>query len=130
MGISVYREVTEWDNSEFVVPNHFYLFDGKSNIIAYAREDGEVTQFKKPIAIDTRRRKFEKTKHKALEEIAKTLQSNEKTLQSDYPNWQVQSESGKTYIVELISGKYHCNCIGYGYRGKCKHSDQIRKEQE
>jgi len=34
------------------------------------------------------------------------------------------------YTVELISGKYHCNCIGYGYRGKCKHSEQMRQKNE
>jgi hypothetical protein len=33
MGISAYKEITEWDNSEFDVPNHIYLFDGKSNIL-------------------------------------------------------------------------------------------------
>ena len=38
MGISAYKEITEWDNDEFIVPNHTYLFDGKSNILAYAKE--------------------------------------------------------------------------------------------
>ena len=67
MGISAYKEVTEWNEPEFVVPNHIYLFDGKSNILAYAREsDGQVTVFKKPLPMDTRRRKFIKVKHKEL----------------------------------------------------------------
>jgi hypothetical protein len=131
MGISAYKEITEWDNSEFVVPNHIYLFDGKSNILAYAKESSdEVTIFKKPLPMDTRRRKFEKVKHKALDALAKTLQLPEETLQSNYPNWQVKSDSGKTYTVELIGGKYSCNCIGYSYRGKCKHSEQIEKENK
>jgi hypothetical protein len=130
MGISAYKEITEWDNSEFVVPNHTYLFDGKSNILAYAREsDGEVMVFKKPIPMDTRRRKFIKVNHKALQSSAKTLQSPEETLQSNYPNWQVKSDSGKTYTVELVSGKYVCNCVGYSYRGKCKHSEQVKNDK-
>jgi len=58
--------------------------------------------------------------------LAGTLQLDSKPIQSDYPNWKVKSDSGKEYIVELISGKYHCNCVGYGYRGKCKHSDGIK----
>lgn len=131
MGISAYKEITEWDNSEFVVPNHIYLFDGKSNILAYAREsDGEIKVFSKPMPMDTRRRKFEKIKHKALDALAKTLQSPEETLQSNYPNWQVKSDSGKTYKVELISGKYVCNCVGYSYRGKCKHSESVALKQQ
>ena len=76
MGISAYKEITEWNEPEFVVPNHTYLFDGKSNILAYAREsDGEIKVFNKPIPMDTRRRKFEKVNHKGLQSIAKTLQS-------------------------------------------------------
>jgi hypothetical protein len=131
MGISAYKEITEWNEPEFVVPNHTYLFDGKSNILAYAREsDGEIKVFNKPIPMDTRRRKFEKVNHKGLQSIAKTLQSTEKTLQSEYPNWQVKSDSGKTYTVELISGKYQCNCVGYSYRGKCKHSESVAKKQQ
>ena len=128
MSISAYKEVTEWDNSEFVVPNHTYLFDGKSNILAYAIEGtNEITVFKKPLKVSTTRRKFEKVKHTGLEILAGTLQLESKPTQSDYPNWKVKSDSGKEYIVELISGKYHCNCVGYGYRGKCKHSDGIKE---
>ena len=128
MGISAYKEVTVWD-SEFPVPNHTYLFDGKSNILAYAKaSNGEVCVLKKPLPVDTRRRKFEKVKHKALDAIAKTIVIEPEEVSTN-PNWQVKSDSGKSYTVELIGDKYICNCIGYSYRGTCKHSDQIKKEQ-
>lgn len=127
MSISVYREVTDWSDTEYYVPNHTYLFDGKSNILAYAIEGtNEVKVFKKPLKVDTRRRKFEKVKHKALQSLVKTFQLNVETKVSTNPQWQVKSDSGKTYTVELIAGKYSCNCVGYGYRGKCKHSEQIK----
>jgi hypothetical protein len=45
------------------------------------------------------------------------------------PHWSVKSDSGKTYTVTLESGKYQCNCVGYAYRGACKHSKQIKNEQ-
>jgi hypothetical protein len=131
MGISAYKEITEWDNSEFVVPNHTYLFDGKSNILAYAKaSNGELVILHKPLPVDTRRRKFVKVNHKALQSLAKTLQSPEETLQSGFPSWQVKSDSGKTYTVELIGNHYHCNCVGYSYRGKCKHSESVAKKQQ
>lgn len=128
MGISAYKEITEWNEPEFVVPNHTYLFDGKSNILAYAREsDGQVTVFSKPMPMDTRRRKFIKVKHKELDAISATVVVQQpKAL--NVPNWQVKSDSGKTYTVTLESGKYQCNCVGYSYRGKCKHSEQIKNE--
>jgi hypothetical protein len=129
MSLSAYREVTDWSDSEYHVPNHTYLFDGKSNILAYAIEDtDEVIVFQKPMKVSTTRRKFVKVKHKTLQSLAKTLQSEEKTLQSTNPQWQVKSDSGKVYTVELIGSKYSCNCIGYGYRGKCKHSEQIKEQ--
>ena len=130
MGISAYKEVTDWSQAETKVPNHIYLFDGKSNILAYAKESSdEVMIFKKPIPMDTRRRKFEKVKHKALDALAKTI-FVEPEVVSNNPQWQVKSDSGKTYTVELTGGKYVCNCIGYSYRGTCKHSDQVKKEQK
>jgi len=131
MSISVYREITDWSDTEYHVPNHTYLFDGKSNILAYAIEGtNEVKVFKKPLKVDTRRRKFEKVKHKALQLLAKTFQEQVEDRISTNPQWQVKSDSGKTYTVELIAGKYSCNCVGYGYRGKCKHSEQVAKEQK
>jgi hypothetical protein len=130
MGISAYKEVTEWDNSEFVVPNHTYLFDGKSNILAYAKaSNDELVILHKPLPIDTRRRKFVKVKHKALDEYGATVVLEEPDL-TNTPHWSVKSDSGKTYTVTLESGKYTCNCVGYAYRGKCKHSEQIRNENE
>ena len=130
MGISAYKEVTEWDNSEFVVPNHTYLFDGKSNILAYAKaSDDELVILHKPLAMDTRRRKFIKVKHEALESYGATVVLAVPNLENT-PHWSVKSDSGKTYTVTLESGKYQCNCVGYAYRGKCKHSESVALEQQ
>ncbi len=106
MSVSAYREVTEWDNSEFVVPNHTYLFDGKSNILAYAKaSNDELVILHKPLKMDTRRRKFIKVKHDALDAYGATVVIEEPKA-IDVPNWQVLSDSGKTYTVTLESGKY------------------------
>ena len=130
MGISAYKEVTEWNNTEFKTPNHTYLFDGKSNILAYAKESNdELVILHKPLPISTSRRKFVKVKHKALDEYGATVVLDEHKV-GDFPSWQVKSDSGKTYTVELISGKYHCNCVGFAYRNVCKHSKQIKEENE
>jgi len=130
MGISCYKEITEWDKAEFKVPSHTYLFDGKSNALAYAKEsNGEIFIFKKPLPIDTRRRKFIKVKHEALDSYGATVVLDVPSLDNT-PHWSVKSDSGKTYTVTLESGKYTCNCVGFAYRGKCRHSKQIKEEQE
>jgi len=131
MGISAYKEVTEWDNSEFVVPNHVYLFDGKSNILAYAKvSNNELVILHKPLPIDTRRRKFIKVKHKALDAYAATISLEPPPVANNINIFLVKSDSGKEYTVEKIAGKYSCNCVGFAYRGKCKHSEKIREENE
>ena len=130
MSISAYKEVTEWDNSEFVVPNHTYLFDGKSNILAYAKaSNNEMVILHKPLPLDTRRRKFIKVKHKELDAYGATVVLDV-PKDNDLPSWQFVSDSGKTYTVTLESGRYTCNCIGFAYRNKCKHSEGIKKAQE
>ena len=130
MGISAYKEVTEWSDVEFTVPSHTYLFDGKSNALAYAKEsNGEIFIFKKPLPIDTRRRKFVKVKHEALDAYGATVVIDVPNLENT-PHWTVKSDSGKSYTITLESGKYTCNCIGFAYRGKCKHSEQVKEEQK
>ena len=130
MGISAYKEITEWDNSDFVVPNHTYLFDGKSNILAYAKaSNDELVILHKPLPLDTRRRKFIKVKHEALDSYGATVVLEEPKL-DNVPHWSVKNDKGKTYTITLESGKYQCNCVGYAYRGKCKHSEEIKKAQE
>jgi hypothetical protein len=127
MGISAYKEVTQWD-SEFPVPNHTYLFDGKSNILAYAKESNdEVFVFKKPLPLDNRRRKFVKVTHKALDKLAKTFTIEEPKVEVG-KNWVVKGSKGNVYKVILKDGRYICNCVGYSYRGTCTHSKQIEEK--
>jgi len=79
--------------------------------------------------MDTRRRKFIKVKHEALDSYGATVVLDVPNLENT-PHWSVKSDSGKTYTVILESGKYQCNCVGYAYRGKCKHSQSVASEQQ
>ena len=131
MSISAYKEVTEWDNKEFVVPNHTYLFDGKSNILAYAKaSNDELVILHKPLPLDNRRRKFIKVKHEALDAYGATIVLAPPPVANNINIFMVKSDSGKEYTVEKIDGKYSCNCVGFAYRGKCKHSEQVRNQNE
>jgi hypothetical protein len=130
MGISAYKEITVWDKSEFKVPNHTYLFDGKSNILAYAKaSNDELVILHKPLPLDGRRRKFIKVKHKALDAYGATIVLEPPPVANNINIFMVKSDSGKEYTVEKIDGKYSCNCIGFAYRGKCKHSDEIKNRK-
>jgi len=131
MGISAYKEITVWDKAEFKVPNHTYLFDGKSNILAYAKESNdELVILHKPLPLDNRRRKFIKVKHKALDAYGATIVLEPPPVANNINIFMVKSDSGRKYTVEKINNKYSCNCIGFAYRGTCKHSKQIKEAQE
>ena len=43
--------------------------------------------------------------------------------------WAVVGSKGASYTVRAVQGRYTCTCAGFGWRGKCKHSDKIRSEQ-
>jgi hypothetical protein len=129
MSISAYLETTKWSDVDFEMPQHIYLFDGKSNALAYAKKGGEEIQvFKNPLKIDTRRRTFVKVKHKNLDLFAKTVKRLEEPKANNVTSFAVKSDSGKEYIVENVSGKWVCNCIGFSYRNKCKHSEKVKNE--
>jgi hypothetical protein len=131
MGISAYKEITVWNKAEFKVPNHTYLFDGKSNILAYAKESNdELVILHKPLPLDNRRRKFIKVKHKALDAYGATIVLAPPPVANNINIFMVKSDSGREYTVEKINNKYSCNCVGFAYRGKCKHSEQIKEAQE
>lgn len=49
----------------------------------------------------------------------------------DYPNkvWNVvNSKKDAMYMVSHEDGKWNCACTGFGFRGKCKHIEQIKSE--
>ena len=53
-----------------------------------------------------------------------------KKREFDIKTWKVTSSSGSTYTVTRINGeRYTCNCPGFKFRRKCKHTQQIRGEQ-
>ena len=43
--------------------------------------------------------------------------------------WAVVGSKGASYTVRAVKGRYTCTCAGFGWRGKCKHSDKNRSEQ-
>jgi hypothetical protein len=111
-----FQETTVWN-----VPaiNHTYLLsDDKSKMYAFVRGDTqELKQFKNPITIETRGRKF-----KAVEN---TFGYTIPTEAPTNPFWKVVGSKGDVYTVELVRGRYVCSCSGFKFRHKCSHIAKV-----
>ena len=44
--------------------------------------------------------------------------------------WSVAGSTGNTYNVVERDGAWGCSCVGYGYRRKCRHIDEIKGRAE
>jgi len=129
--MQILKETTEWE-SDFPIINKIYLLDLKDNIIAYTNSDNIIIQLKSPIKIDRRRRKFIKVNHAGLSKLIlnyKSEDNNYNIINNNTRIFKVKSKD-KEYTVLLKDNNYNCNCIGFGYRGKCKHSDAVAKKQQ
>lgn len=118
--MEILQETTDWGGLN--IPNHTYLISDGGKLLAYVKQgESEVNIITSGVRFSKSRRTFIKVKNQALEILA--VPKVEKVL-----GFTVKSDSGKTYTVTLQDGKYSCNCVGFGYRGKCKHSEKIEKE--
>lgn len=41
--------------------------------------------------------------------------------------WKIKGSKGNVYNVSLRNGNYSCECMGFGFRRKCKHVEQAKK---
>lgn len=42
--------------------------------------------------------------------------------------WPVVGSNGANYEVRYEHGLWNCSCVGFGFRRKCKHIDQIKSK--
>jgi len=106
-----YSETTAYTDS---MPNGTYLLnDSKTKLYAYVRPgSGTPKQFKNPIKIDIRGRKFveSSTQYKIV-----TQEEPEGRV------WEVAGSKGNVYRVTEANGYLSCTCSGFRFRGDCKH---------
>lgn len=114
-----YQETTEWKDGNAI--NHTYLLSAnKTKMYAYVKHGTKkVLEFKNPISIDIRGRKFKEVpntfKYKIHEEVVVN------------PHWKVIGSKGDVYTVELVNDRYTCTCVGFKFKHKCSHIDKVAK---
>ena len=119
----IVKETTAW-SADYAVPSHTYLMSKSGSLIAYAI-DGTNEIRKSTIKIDRSRRTFVKVSHSELEKLIPAEEKSQAPRNGRL--FKVKSKD-KEYLVELIGNRLSCSCIGFGYRGKCKHVDAVRNK--
>lgn len=123
----ILQETTVW-KSESPVPNHIYLLDNNSNIIAYIKQgDTAINQLKSKIKLDKRYRKFIKVNHEGLSKLMPKDNGHDYSIKPNVRIFKVIS-GNHDYKIEVTGTKLSCTCIGYGYRGKCKHIEAVKSK--
>lgn len=52
-------------------------------------------------------------------------------ITEEIKEWTVDSSNGKSkYTITKHGKEFKCNCPGFTYHARCRHTDQIRKEVE
>ena len=121
----ILQEVTIW-KSEFPVPNHVYLLDNNDNIIAYIKQgDNVINQLKSNIKLNKRYRKFIKVNHAGLSKLIPKDNGHDYSKKIGVRIFKVIS-GNHDYKIELDNSILSCTCIGFGYRGKCKHIEAVK----
>ena len=123
----ILQETTVW-KADFPVSNHIYLLDNNSNIIAYIKQgDTAINQLKSRIKLDKRYRKFIKINHEGLSKLIPKDDGHDYSPKSDIRIFKVIS-GNHDYKIEVNGARLSCTCIGYGYRGKCKHIEAVKSK--
>jgi hypothetical protein len=120
--LRVVREVTEWD-VEYRQPNHVYLMQG-DRVLAYVPwGEKEVRKLDSRPRLDVRGRRFVDAKDQwNLLSIAAERDLTIKT-------WQIKGSKGDAYTVSLENDRWGCTCPGHGFRGRCRHVDEVKTKE-
>lgn len=123
--LKIIEEVTIWD-VPYRQPNHVYLVSG-DKVLAYSRwGESKPEYFTNPNRLDRRGRKFVEVKKNRWKFDLTVRIEPEVAGRSQGQIWTVTGSKGDEYTVSLDSGRWSCTCPGHGFRGRCRHVDEIR----
>jgi len=124
MSLKIVKEITEWA-VPYRQPNHVYLMSGDKVYAMSKWGESEPEYFGRPQRIDRRGRKFIETKNNTWRfDLSIRVDPVEPSTPKGQ-TWRVPGSKGNEYVVSLDGGRWACTCPGHGFRGRCRHVDQL-----
>jgi hypothetical protein len=124
MTVKIMQEVTDW-KVPYRQPNHVYLMSG-DRVLAMSRwGEGRPEYFANPNRIDRRGRKFVESKKNPWKFDLRIAVDYEVEQKPKGQTWTVSGSKGNQYTVSWDSGRWSCTCPGHGFRGRCRHVDEV-----
>ena len=72
---------------------------------------------------------FVKTRNIAMTSVVSIEYVKGQAIKSNVRAFRVKSSNKKSeYLVTVVGKRVECNCPGFTYRHKCKHSDAVRRK--
>jgi hypothetical protein len=88
--------------------------------------EGQPEYFANPNRIDRRGRKFIEVKKNPWRfDLSTRPDSEESQTPPAGETWEVEGSKGNRYTVSRDSGRWSCTCPGHGFRGRCRHVDEV-----
>jgi hypothetical protein len=124
MTVKIVQEVTDW-RVPYRQPNHVYLMSG-DRVLAMSRwGEGRPEYFANPGRMDRRGRKFVEVKRNPWRFDLRIAVESEPEQRPKGQTWTVSGSKGNQYTVSQDSGRWSCTCPGHGFRGRCRHVDEV-----
>ena len=125
MTLKIVQEVTDW-KVPYRQPNHVYLMSG-DRILAMSRwGEAKPEYFANPNRINRRGRRFVELKKNPWRfDLSTKPDLDQEPERPQQLTWEVEGSKGNRYTVSRDSGRWSCTCPGHGFRGRCRHVDEV-----
>lgn len=125
MALKIMQEVTDWVGFTRQ-PNHVYLMDG-DRVYAVSEWGKAPPRYMKTfLRIDRRGRRFEEVTKNRWKFDLSIVPAESEPVKPAGQTWRVAGSKGNEYEVSLTGGAWTCSCPGHGFRGRCRHVDELR----
>jgi len=125
MPLKIMREITEWSGFQRQ-PNHVDLMDGDRAYAYVPWGKGKPFYFRTFQRLDKRGRRFEEVQRNRWRFDLNLRIEAERPAQPKGQTWRVSGSNGNEYVVSESNGVWTCSCPGHGFRGRCRHVDELR----